>query len=133
MRSQIVKRSFVIAGQKKSISLEEAVWGSLKEIATNRDVTLLDLLTNIASTEYKRNLSSAIRLFVLNFYREQLELQHIRTACRFCRWMMPGPRFATANDFLPKCPLSISSQPKVRETIGTRRHRTVRLLRRQID
>ena len=78
MRSQIVKRSFVIAGQKKSISLEEAVWGSLKEIATNRDVTLLDLLTNIASTEDQRNLSSAIRLFVLNFYREQLELQHIQ-------------------------------------------------------
>ena len=67
MRSQIVKRSFVIAGQKKSISLEEAVWRSLKEIATNRDVTLLDLLTNIASTEDQRNLSSAIRLFVLNF------------------------------------------------------------------
>ena len=78
MRSQIVKRSFVIAGQKKSISLEEAVWRSLKEIATNRDVTLLDLLTNIASTEDQRNLSSAIRLFVLNFYREQLELQHIQ-------------------------------------------------------
>jgi predicted DNA-binding ribbon-helix-helix protein len=77
MRSQIVKHSFVIAGQKKSISLEEAVWRSLKEIATNRDVTLLDLLTNIASTE-ERNLSSAIRLFVLNFYREQLELQHIQ-------------------------------------------------------
>ena len=76
MRSQIVKRSFVIAGQKKGISLEEAVWRSLKEIATNRDVTLLGLLTNIASTEYQRNLSSAIRLFVLNFYREQLEFQH---------------------------------------------------------
>ena len=75
MRSQIVKRSFVIAGQKKSISLEEAVWRSLKEIATNRDVTLLGLLTNIASTEYQRNLSSAIRLFVLNFYHEQVELQ----------------------------------------------------------
>ena len=66
------------AGQKKSISLEEAVWRSLKEIATNRDLTLLDLLTNIASTEDQRNLSSAIRLFVLNFYREQLELQHIQ-------------------------------------------------------
>jgi predicted DNA-binding ribbon-helix-helix protein len=78
MRSQIVKRSFVIAGQKKSISLEEAVWRSLKEIATKRHVTLLDLLANIVSTEDQRNLSSAIRLFVLNFYREQLELRHIQ-------------------------------------------------------
>jgi predicted DNA-binding ribbon-helix-helix protein len=78
MRSQIVKRSFVIAGQKKSISLEEVIWRSLKEIATKRHVTLLDLLANIVSTEDQRNLSSAIRLFVLNFYREQLELQHIQ-------------------------------------------------------
>jgi predicted DNA-binding ribbon-helix-helix protein len=78
MRSQIVKRSFVIAGQKKSISLEEVIWRSLKEIATKRHVTLLDLLANIVSTEDQRNLSSAIRLFVLNFYREQLELRHIQ-------------------------------------------------------
>jgi len=78
MKSQIEKRSVIIAGRRKSISLEEAVWRSLKEIATNRDVTLLDLLTNIASTEDQRNLSSAIRLFVLNFYREQLEFRHIQ-------------------------------------------------------
>ena len=76
MKSQIVKRSFVIAGQKKTISLEAAVWSSLQEIAAYQDVTLLPLLTNIASMEYQGNLSSAIRLFVLNFYREQLEVQH---------------------------------------------------------
>ena len=50
------------------------------------DVTLLALLTNIASTKYQGSLSSAIRLFVLNFYRDQLELQHrhnnIQTALR---------------------------------------------------
>ena len=76
MKTQIVKRSCVIAGQKKSISLEAAVWSSLQEIATYRDISLLALLTNIASTDYQGNLSSVIRLFVLNFYREQLEFQH---------------------------------------------------------
>jgi predicted DNA-binding ribbon-helix-helix protein len=76
MTFQTVKRSFVIAGQKKSISLEELIWRSLKEISTCRDVTLVALLTDIASTKYQGNLSSAIRLFVLNFYCEQLELQH---------------------------------------------------------
>jgi predicted DNA-binding ribbon-helix-helix protein len=74
--SRTVKRAFVIAGRKKSISLEEVVWRSLEEISTCRDVTLVALLTDIASTKYQGNLSSAIRLFVLNFYREQLELQH---------------------------------------------------------
>jgi predicted DNA-binding ribbon-helix-helix protein len=75
MTSQAVKRSFVIAGRKKSISLEGVVWRSLQEIATRLDVTLLALIANIACTKYQGNLSSAIRLFVLNFYREQLELQ----------------------------------------------------------
>jgi predicted DNA-binding ribbon-helix-helix protein len=76
MKSQIVKRSVVIAAHKKSISLEEIVWRSLKEIATYRDMTLVALLATIDSTRNQgRNLSSAIRLFVLNFYREQLEIQ----------------------------------------------------------
>ena len=86
MTSHNVKRAFVIAGHKKSISLEEIVWMSLKDIATRRDMTLFALLTNIASTKYQGSLSSAIRLFVLNFYRDQLELQHrhnnIQTALR---------------------------------------------------
>jgi predicted DNA-binding ribbon-helix-helix protein len=76
MNSQIVKCSFVIAGYKRSISLEEAVWRSLKEIATYQGVTLVALLATIDSTRTQDNLSSAIRLFVLNFYREQLEFQH---------------------------------------------------------
>jgi predicted DNA-binding ribbon-helix-helix protein len=56
MTSLTVKRSFVIADRKKSISLEEVVWRSLKEIGTHLDVTLLALLTNIVSTKYQGNL-----------------------------------------------------------------------------
>jgi predicted DNA-binding ribbon-helix-helix protein len=75
LKSQIAKRSVVIAGHKRSISLEESVWKSLKEIATYRDVSLLALLSSIESTRHRGNLSSAIRLFILDFYRAQLELQ----------------------------------------------------------
>ena len=72
MKSQIVKRSVVIAAHKKSISLEEIVWRSLKEIATYRDMTLVALLATIESKRNQGNLSSAIRLFVLNVYRKKL-------------------------------------------------------------
>jgi predicted DNA-binding ribbon-helix-helix protein len=75
MTSQIVKRSFVIAGRRRSISLEPAVWRSLQEVASCRAESLLALLANIAATQHQGNLSAAIRLFVLNFYREQLELE----------------------------------------------------------
>ena len=72
MKSPVVKRSIVIAGHKTSVSLEDAFWKGLKEIASGRDMTLSDLVAAIDSERRQGNLSSAIRLFVLNFYRNQL-------------------------------------------------------------
>jgi predicted DNA-binding ribbon-helix-helix protein len=72
MKSPVVKRSIVIAGHKTSVSLEDAFWTALKEIAAGRDLTLSDLVATIDSERQHGNLSSAIRLFVLDFYRNQL-------------------------------------------------------------
>ena len=72
MKSSVVKRSIVVAGHKTSVSLEDAFWKGLKEIAGGRDVTLSDLVAAIDSERQQGNLSSAIRLFVLDFYRSQL-------------------------------------------------------------
>jgi predicted DNA-binding ribbon-helix-helix protein len=72
MKSSIVKRSIVLAGHKTSVSLEDQFWATLKEIACERDVTLSDLITTIDVHRRHANLSSAIRLFVLGFYRDQL-------------------------------------------------------------
>jgi predicted DNA-binding ribbon-helix-helix protein len=71
MKSPVVKRSIVIAGHKTSVSLEDAFWKGLKEIASGRDMTLSDLVAAIDSERQHGNLSSAIRLFVLDFYRNQ--------------------------------------------------------------
>ncbi len=71
MKSPVVKRSIVIAGHKTSVSLEDAFWKGLKEIADQRNVTLSDLVANIDSQRRHGNLSSAIRLFVLDFYRNR--------------------------------------------------------------
>ncbi len=72
MKSPVVKRSIVIAGHKTSVSLEDAFWKGLKEIAGGRDVTLSDLVSTIDSERRHGNLSSAIRLFVLDYYRSQI-------------------------------------------------------------
>ena len=69
MKSPVVKRSIVIAGHKTSVSLEDAFWMALKEIAAERDMTLSDLVASIDSERQHGNLSSAIRLFVLDYYR----------------------------------------------------------------
>ena len=75
MKSPVVKRSIVIAGHKTSVSLEDAFWKGLKEIAGTRDLTLSDLVSTIDSERRHGNLSSAIRLFVLNHYRSQIGAQ----------------------------------------------------------
>jgi len=71
MKSPVVKRSIVIGGHKTSVSLEDAFWRGLKEIAGARDMTLSDLVAAIDTDRQHGNLSSAIRLFVLDFYRGQ--------------------------------------------------------------
>jgi predicted DNA-binding ribbon-helix-helix protein len=72
MKSPVVKRSVVIAGHKTSVSLEDAFWESLKDIAVQRQKKLSELVAAINSERQHDNLSSAIRLFVLDFYRTQL-------------------------------------------------------------
>ena len=72
MKSLVVKRSIVVAGHKTSVSLEDAFWNGMKEIARGRNITLSDLITEVDSERQQGNLSSAIRLFILDFYRNQL-------------------------------------------------------------
>jgi predicted DNA-binding ribbon-helix-helix protein len=72
MKSPVVKRSIVIAGHKTSVSLEDEFWKGLKEIATDREMTLSDLVGAIDTDRRHGNLSSAIRLYVLNHFRERV-------------------------------------------------------------
>jgi predicted DNA-binding ribbon-helix-helix protein len=69
MKSPVVKRSIVITGHKTSVSLEDAFWSSLKDIAGSRNMTLSELVASIDTDRRQGNLSSAIRLFVLDHYR----------------------------------------------------------------
>ncbi|MGA2893639.1 MAG: ribbon-helix-helix domain-containing protein [Xanthobacteraceae bacterium] len=69
MKSPVVKRSIVIAGHKTSVSLEDAFWKGLKDIAIGRHITLSDLVASIDSERHHGNLSSAVRLFVLGHYQ----------------------------------------------------------------
>jgi len=66
MKSSIVKRSVIIDGHKTSVSLEDAFWSHLKDIAHAQRATLSKLVAKIDETRQHGNLSSAIRLFVLD-------------------------------------------------------------------
>ena len=71
MKSPVVKRSIVVAGHKTSVSLEEAFWNGMKEISALRNITLSELVGEIDGNRQQGNLSSAIRLFVLEHFRSR--------------------------------------------------------------
>jgi predicted DNA-binding ribbon-helix-helix protein len=68
---EIVKRSVVVAGHKTSVSLEDAFWHALKDIARERSVSLRSLVAEIDAGRRGGNLSSAVRLHVLDHYRRR--------------------------------------------------------------
>jgi predicted DNA-binding ribbon-helix-helix protein len=66
MKSSIVKRSIVIDGHKTSVSLEDAFWTVLKDIAHAECMTVSKVVADIDKKRKLGNLSSALRLFVLD-------------------------------------------------------------------
>jgi predicted DNA-binding ribbon-helix-helix protein len=71
MKSPVVKRSIIIDGHKTSVSLEDAFWSDLREIAQSQQATPSKLVTQIDQTRQQGNLSSAIRLYVLEHIRRR--------------------------------------------------------------
>jgi predicted DNA-binding ribbon-helix-helix protein len=77
MDSLVIKRSVVLSGHKTSVSLEDAFWDSFKEIAASRGMPLSALLTEVELGHHHGNLSSGIRLFVLNHYRGRSNISDV--------------------------------------------------------
>jgi predicted DNA-binding ribbon-helix-helix protein len=63
--ARIVKRSIAIAGHRTSVSLEEIFWRELKSTAETRGLSIAALVAEIDAGRRGANLSSAIRVFIL--------------------------------------------------------------------
>ena len=75
----VPNRTIVLAGHRRGISLEDEFWEGLKEIAQERHMTPSELIAAINANRQNANLSSAIRLFVLGFYLDQISDYQGRT------------------------------------------------------
>ncbi|MCD6070922.1 MAG: aryl-sulfate sulfotransferase [Microvirga sp.] len=75
----VLKRSVSIAGHRTSISLEEPFWEGLRDIAERENRSVQSLIGRIDAERGEQNLSSAIRVFVLNDLRNRLEAADQRT------------------------------------------------------
>ena len=69
MTSAVMKRSVIIGGHKTSVSLEDEFWMQLKEIADAKQTTVSQLLAQIDERRGHSNLSSATRVYVLEYFR----------------------------------------------------------------
>jgi predicted DNA-binding ribbon-helix-helix protein len=73
MKSSIVRRPMTLDGHRTNVSLEEEFWQALREIALHQHVTVPHLIEIINANRKLGNLSSAIRLFVLELYQDQID------------------------------------------------------------
>ena len=72
MKSVIIKRSIVLNGHKTSVSLENEFWEGLRQIADAQKSKVSAMVQKIDRERTNRNLSSAIRIYVFNHFRERL-------------------------------------------------------------
>jgi predicted DNA-binding ribbon-helix-helix protein len=68
VKSAVIKRSVIVGSHRTSISLEDVFWRHLNEIARAQGWTVSKLITEIDGRRQYGNLSSAIRLFVLEHF-----------------------------------------------------------------
>jgi predicted DNA-binding ribbon-helix-helix protein len=69
MKSVVIKHSILINGRKTSVSLEDEFWDALREIADRGNIALSAVVEQIDRDRDNINLSSALRVFVLNHFR----------------------------------------------------------------
>ncbi len=60
MKSSVAKRNIVIDGHKTSVSLENAFWNALKEIANTQRTTLSELIAHTAGRRLRRPTKAAV-------------------------------------------------------------------------
>lgn len=70
-RSSVKKRSVVINGRKTSVSLENDFWEEVKTVARSRGQSVVDYVADVVKGYEGHNVSSALRLSVLEHYRNK--------------------------------------------------------------
>jgi predicted DNA-binding ribbon-helix-helix protein len=64
------KRSVELHGHQTSLSVEDAFWNALRQIASEQGIGVYSLIARIEQHHPQENLSSAVRVFVLKHYQQ---------------------------------------------------------------
>jgi predicted DNA-binding ribbon-helix-helix protein len=80
MKTVVIKHSILINGRKTSVSLENEFWDALHEIADRGNIALSAVVEQIDRDRDNINLSSALRVFVLNHFRPLSRTEAVQTS-----------------------------------------------------
>jgi len=72
MLSSLITRNIRIAGRRTSVRLEPALWDALEEICRLEEIDMHNLCTRIAGRPRKGGYTSALRVYILQYFRNQL-------------------------------------------------------------
>ena len=67
--SSLVIRNIVVAGHRTSVRLEPIMWDALNDICRRRQMTVHDVVTDIDRMRTASSLTAAIRVYIVDFYR----------------------------------------------------------------
>ncbi|WP_435231793.1 ribbon-helix-helix domain-containing protein [Pseudopelagicola sp. nBUS_20] len=74
MTMRPTKRSLTLHGHRTSVSLEDEFWGAFRDIASQKKLAINVLAAQIdAERNIKTGLATAIRVYILNHYRNAAE------------------------------------------------------------
>ncbi len=82
MKSSVAKHSVLVHGHKTSVSLEAPFWDVLVEAARTQELTVSQLVSEVDRERSYNNLSSALRLYALDFCRARSERSGGSSAAR---------------------------------------------------
>jgi predicted DNA-binding ribbon-helix-helix protein len=80
MKSTAIRHSIMLGERRTSVILEDAFWTGLKEIADLQRVTVSKLIAEIDATRKQSNLSSEIRIFVLQHFQSKYKSADLPTS-----------------------------------------------------
>jgi predicted DNA-binding ribbon-helix-helix protein len=80
MKSSVVVHGITLGGHRTSVSLEQPFWIAIEEIANLKSTTVVRLVEQIDIDRDHINLSSAIRLFVLDHFTSRARAKPVVSA-----------------------------------------------------
>jgi predicted DNA-binding ribbon-helix-helix protein len=71
--NRVIRIQIWIGGRRIGLAVERPFWAALKDIAAGQGTSMSRLVAKIDSERQNANRSSAVRLFVLDYYRDRAE------------------------------------------------------------